>query len=56
VDMKAPTFVEVEIHFADYDDRGIHIQGVITDLAPTAGLSDVVPVEDVEYLVGEDDA
>lgn len=54
VDMKAPTFVEVEIHFADYDERGIHIQGVITGLAPSAGLSDVVPVEEVEYLVGED--
>ncbi len=56
VDMKAPTFVEVEIHYADYDERGIHIQGVITGLAPSAGLSDVVPVEEVEHLVGEDNA
>ena len=55
VDMKGPTFVEVEIHSADYDERGIHIQGVITDLAPTAGLSDVVAVEDIEHLVGEEE-
>ena len=53
--MKGPTFVEVEIHSADYDERGIHIQGVITDLAPTAGLSDVVAVEDIEHLVGEEE-
>ncbi len=55
VDMKGATFVEVEVHTADYDERGIHLQGIITDLAPSMGISDVVAVEDIEYLVGDVD-
>ena len=52
--MIGPTFVQVDVHYADYDDRGIIIQGVITDIISNAGISDVVPVEEVEWLVGED--
>ena len=52
--MKGATFVQVDVHFTDYDDRGIVIQGVITDIIDDAGISDVVPVEEVEWLVGDD--
>lgn len=52
--MKGATFVQVDVHFADYDDRGIVVQGVITDIISDAGISDVVPVEEVEWLVGDD--
>ncbi len=52
--MDGPIFAQVDIHFADYDDRGIVIQGVITDIISNAGISDVVPVEEVEWLVGDD--
>ena len=52
--MKGATFVQVDVHFSDYDDRGIVIQGVITDIIDDAGISDVVPVEEVEWLVGDD--
>lgn len=52
--MVGPTFAQVDVHYADYDDRGIIIQGVITDIISNAGISDVVPVEEVEWLVGDD--
>mgnify|MGYP003635944147 FL=1 len=52
--MKGVTFVDVEVHSADYDNRGIFIQGIITDQVPTAGMSDVTPVEEVEWLVNEE--
>ena len=52
--MKGATFVQVDVHFTDYDNRGIVIQGVITDIIDDAGISDVVPVEEVEWLVGDD--
>ena len=47
-----PTFVEVEVHFAEYEERGIVIQGVIRGISRGTGISDVVPVEEVEWLVG----
>ena len=50
--MDGITFVQVDVHFADYDERGIIIQGIITDIIPDAGISDVIPVEDIEMLVG----
>lgn len=53
--MKGPTFVQVDVHFTDYDDRGIVIQGVITDVIADAGIADVVPVEEIEWLVGGDE-
>ena len=53
--MKGPTFVQVDVHFTDYDSRGIVIQGVITDVIADGGIADVIPVEEIEWLVGEDD-
>ena len=53
--MKGATFVEVELHHATYDSRGIIISGSITDIIPDAGFSDVVAVEDLEYLAGDVD-
>jgi len=47
-----PTFVEVEVHFAEYEERGVVIQGVIRGISQGTGISDVVPVEEVEWLVG----
>ena len=46
---KSPCFVGVEIHWTEYDNTGIHIQGVITQIVSDAGRSDVIAVEDVEY-------
>lgn len=53
--MKGATFVEVELHHATYDSRGIIISGSITDIIPDAGFSDVVAVEDLEHLAGDVD-
>ena len=53
--MKGPTFVQVDVHFTDYDDRGIVIQGVITDVIADAGIADVIPVEEIEWLSGENE-
>ena len=52
--MKGPTFGQVDVHFTEYDDRGIIIQGVITDIISSAGIADVIPVEEIEWLVGDD--
>lgn len=47
---RSPVFVDVEVHWTEYDTTGIHIQGVITGVIANAGRSDVLPVEDVEYI------
>jgi hypothetical protein len=51
----SPVFVEVKVQFADYDDRGIIIQGHIIALAPKAGISDVIPVDEIEWLMGDEE-
>ena len=53
--MKGATFVEVELHHADYDHRGITISGSIVGIVSNAGFSDVVAVEDLEWLAGDED-
>ena len=50
--MENPTFVDVQVHFAEYGERGIIIQGSIEGIVNSAGISDVVPVEEVEWLMG----
>lgn len=50
--MKHPTFVDVQVHFAEYNERGVIIQGSIEGIVNSAGISDVVPVEEVEWLMG----
>ena len=50
--MENPTFVDVQVHFAEYGERGIIIQGSIEGIVNNAGISDVVPVEEVEWLMG----
>jgi len=55
IEMKGPTFVDVDIHFANFDEnRGIIIQGLIIGICSDAGLSDVAPVEQLEWMVGDE--
>lgn len=51
--MTGPTFVDVELHHADYDYRGIRISGVVKGILGDVGFSDVVAVEDLEWIGGQ---
>lgn len=50
--MKGPTFVDVEVVHADFDERGLVVFGTIQNIVPNAGISDVAGVEEVEWLSG----
>lgn len=50
--MKGPTFVDVQVIHADFDERGLVVGGTIQGIVPNGGISDVAGVEEVEWRAG----